>query len=143
MGNVNGCEHENKCHPSRLLCLSKCGFESNNSHVVSFKHNNGIDVKIMNALVCDSYSLDLQTSTQDMPKTTTATTEACNNISICDVKQSSCFNKEYACNVNACQGYKQLIEAFSPLQRERRKLKTKIGDDIMTDEIITCSIYEV
>lgn len=139
--NVNGCEHENNIHPYKLLCLSKSGIEGpTNSHVVSVKYNNGIDGKIMNALVCHSYSLSLQTSTHDTSRTTT---QAYNNISLCDVKQSSCFNKEVACNVNACQGYKQLIEGFSPMQSEGSKLETKIEYDIMTDEIITCSVYEV
>ena len=84
----------------------------------------------------DSYSLDFQNSTHEVSRT-----QHHRNSLLCDIKQSSCYIKDNACNMDACQGYKQLIEALSPMKSS--KLETKIEYDTMTDEIITCSIYEV
>ena len=54
---------------------------------------------------------------------------------------SGCFIKDTSSSAKTCQGSKQLIEVLSPMRSG--KLETKIDYDILTDGVITCSVYDV
>lgn len=59
---------------------------------------------------------------------------------VCHIIHSACYVQENACNMDACQCYKQIFKAF-PMKGD--KIVMKIDGDNMTDEIITCSVYKV
>ena len=150
MENGNGCGHdENEFHPQPNLCLNK--FEVEGYYKDREEIENSVELcGIQNGLMCfvdDSYSLSFQNSLHEVSRPQRRTSD--NNVNsflCCEIKQSSCFMKENACNMDACRGYNQLIDALSPssmMMRSSGKLETKIEYDTMTDEIITCSIYEV
>ena len=154
-------EKNNKlCHPQHNLCLNDLDVENNMVVVESLPSGSNKSGKMCN----DSFNCSFQTSEPTMMMHQLISNnkqhrkESCCNSSsfvICDVKQSPCFMNDASCTkMNACQGYKQLIEAFpSPISTTKTrkmmmtssngKLETKIEYDTMTDEIITCSIYEV
>ena len=145
------------CHPQHNLCLNDLDVETNKVVVESWPSGINKSGKMCN----DSFNCSLQSpKSGEMIHHKTSNkkqrqNDSCCNISsfvICDIKQSPCFMKDASCTkMNDCQGYKQLIEAFpSPIMTKtkmmatsKRKLETKIEYDTMTDEIITCSIYEV
>ena len=152
-------ERNNEFHyPQPNLCLNNLGVENNKVVVESLPSS-------CSSEMCNdsfNWSLSFQTSKTMMTPHHIISNykqqrndSCCNSSSyvICDIKQSPCFMKDDASNkTNACQGYKQLIEAFhSPKTTKKKmmmtssngKLETKIEYDTMTDEIITCSIYEV
>ena len=156
----NGYEREKNneiCHPQHNLCLNDLDVETNKVVVESWPSGINKSGKMCN----DSFNCSLQSpKSGEMIHHKTSNkkqrqNDSCCNISsfvICDIKQSPCFMKDASCTkMNDCQGYKQLIEAFpSPIMTKtkmmatsKRKLETKIEYDTMTDEIITCSIYEV
>ena len=149
--NGNGYGHdENEFHPQANLCLNKFeveGYYNNGEENVSSAEWRGIQNGLMR-FVDDSHSLSLQNSKNEVsrPQRPHCSENNVNSLLSCDIKQSSCFIKENACNMDACRGYNQMVEALSPpsmMMRSSGKLETKIEYDTMTDEIITCSIYEV
>ena len=158
----NGYEREKIneiCHPQHNLCLNDLDVETNKVVVESWPSGINKSGKMCN----DSFNCSLQSpKSGEMIHHKTSNkkqrqNDSCCNISsfvICDIKQSPCFMKDASCTkMNDCQGYKQLIEAFpSPIMTKPKKmmmtssiekLETKNEYDTMTDEIITCSIYEV
>ena len=63
------------------------------------------------------------------------------NYFLCGKEPSGCFIKDTSSSAKTCQGSKQLIEVLSPMRSG--KLETKIDYDILTDGVITCSVYDV
>lgn len=146
-------------HPQHNLCLNDLDVENNKVVVESLPSGINKCGKMCN----DSFNCSFQTSkTRMMMRNGISNNkqqrkESCctsSSFVICDIKQSPCFMLDASrSKMNACQGYKQLIEAFpSPIMTKPKKmmmtssiekLETKNEYDTMTDEIITCSIYEV
>ena len=63
------------------------------------------------------------------------------NCFLLGIEPSGCFIKDTSSSAKTCQGSKQLIEVLSPMRSG--KLETKIDYDILTDGVITCSVYDV
>ena len=121
--NGNGYEDGNDFRPQLLFCRVKLDEENDKSHQ---------DIGKSFILGCNKMRSNDSTTNEISRKK--------HNSLSCDIKHSSCFINDNLSNVSDCRGYEQLFETSSIMNDI---VKTKIEDDNMTDEIITCSIYQV